>query len=595
MEPAMKLAGAIDGSMAFLTDVLPHIDDGLMSALSNVGDVEFSAKGAIVIRDDNLFKFVTLKSFRLQSMISRHGFDIFMDLHDRDDNEVVLVRAMTGWKDFYSITDMGVTTTQFLFRTDGYEHLRVDMAEAYVRYKELTDMNMAIDRLSVVIADEEVVDTTLKVRYMDEVINVLWRLFLEEEEAVYLKVEGTLDIDSRFDWYIDMTKVLLRLDGEQRIKASMKGDMEEVDDSSNDMHMGMNMRMFLAVDSEEYMDLKNMNMDIIVNDGAETLSVASRMQGIMRGEDVFNGTLFVDRDAAEWTVSTNNFNMLQALEKSPAPTVAPTVYAYATKTVVEVKSDVKFKTTKNSFQNNPSAQNAAKSAFKKSLNEPEAQVDIDEVTSEFTETRRRRLAVVEGIVVTFKTTIVAERTGQSTSDLYSRMQSSITNAVTSGSFETNLETAFEEFDVAEPFVAERTVVVAPAVVTVIHSPTGMPTSVPSSTEPTSAPSLEPITPFPTPIPTPEPTSSPSSTHPPTATAYPTHMPTHMPTHAPTVVAAVASDGDSGFSTVNIIIIAVVVPVGLLLMGAIAYFVMQEKSKVVSVLPASSTPAVVVPN
>ena len=469
-EPSIKLAGAFDGTIQFLVDILPYINNGIVNGILDIiqehDKIDLSVNGAIVIRDDNLFKFVTFKSFRMQSMLSRYGVDLFMNLHDRDDNEVVLVRAMTGWESFYSITDMGVTTTQFLFRTDGYEHLRVDMAEAYVRYEELTDMNMAIDRLSVVIADKEVVDTTVKVKYINEAVNVILRLFVFEDDIIYLNIDGKLHLDSPFNWDVEMKKILLRLGGKERIKATMSSEMMEVDDASNDMHMGMSMQMDLSVNEESFINVQNMHMNVIMNNDTENVYLSSNMRGIFLGEDVFNGTFYVERDASDWIVSTNGFDVAQPFVQSQAPSLAPTAYAYTTKTVVEVDTDVKFKTTKNSFENDDAAQNAATSAFKKSMNETNAKVSIDDIVSEFTETRRRRLEVVESIVVTFKTTVVAERTGQSSSDLYSRMKNSISTAVSSGTFESALETAFEEFDVSETFTAERTVVVAPAVVTV---------------------------------------------------------------------------------------------------------------------------------
>jgi hypothetical protein len=230
--------------------------------------------------------------------------------------------------------------------------------------------------------------------------------------------------------------------------------------------MGMSMQMDLSVNEESFINVQNMHMNVIMNNDTENVYVSSNMRGIFLGKDVFNGTFYVERGASDWIVSTNGFDVAQPFVQSQAPSLAPTAYAYTTKTVVEVDTDVKFKTTKNSFENDDAAQNAATSAFKKSMNETSAKVSIDGIVSEFTETRRRRLEVVESIVVTFKTTVVAERTGQSSSDLYSRMKNSISTAVSSGSFESALETAFEEFDVSETFTAERTVVVAPAVVTV---------------------------------------------------------------------------------------------------------------------------------
>lgn len=148
--------------------------------------------------------------------------------------------------------------------------------------------------------------------------------------------------------------------------------------------------------------------------------------------------------------------------------------------------------------------------------------------------------MIEGITVTFKATIVAEYTGIDATTLYNSMLNSITTSVESGDYATNLAQAFTDFNVTNTFAVDQVVVATPP------EPTGMP-----------------------------------STPPPPQTA--------VPTPSPTSPAPVDSSGDdSSFSTVNIIIIAVVVPVGVLICAVLAYFVMQERKKT-AVMPATAMP------
>jgi hypothetical protein len=256
--------------------------------------------------------------------------------------------------------------------------------------------------------------------------------------------------------------------------------------------------------------------------------------------------------------------------------MAPTSYEFETKTVVEIKADVTYHTTKNDFDNDPAAQEASTAAFKKSLNQTNAKVEIDDTTTEFYDDgTRRRLALVEGLKVTYLTTIIAELTGLNATELFKEIASTITEAVSSGTFEANLLEAFEEFDVTNTFASEDTITLAAPVVTdLIQPPTSEPSSMPTTPGPTLSPTEEPITPFPTREPTPAPSS----------------QPTHSPTFEPTVLTTtLGSSDDSSFSTVNIIIIAVVVPVGILLCVAVAYFVNQRKEKNFNIVPSNALP------
>ena len=76
-------------------------------------------------------------------------------------------------------------------------------------------------------------------------------------------------------------------------------------------------------------------------------------------------------------------------------------------------------------------------------------------------------------------------------------------------------------------------------------------------------------------------------HPPFAPITPPPQ-TAVPTPSPTSPAPVDTSGDDSFSTVNIIIIAVVVPVGILICAVLAYFVMQERKRT-AVMPATALP------
>lgn len=578
---------------------LTYYDSDMMKVVGVTGSVksasdkiDFSARGDLTVYDDEFFNFDIDKvtRMRLDGAVSRHGVDLFLDIQDVNNVEVFLVRLLTGWKDVNSFADMGLTRTQVMLTVDDSAVFSMDMNELDIRYHKFDDIKLLLDQFSLVIDDDKLIDTTIKVMYTMNNVDLQWLLKLKEEELVYLKLLGMVDYDSPQNWHVEFSKGLVRLKGEERFRVTMKGHMEMIPDAMHDHHSAVTVEMFLSVNKEEYMNLQQFHADIISDAHAEELTIASSVHGIMHMDQIINGTIFIDKMHSDWTISTSDFDISQPLVVSVAPTMAPTVYAHATKTVLEVKTKVVYRTTKTAFENNAAAQSASIAAFKKSLNQTGATVIIDSITTEFIDNgARRRLAIVEGIKVTYKATIIAELAGMDAATLYTKMQTSITAAVTSGSFESNLVAAFVDFDVTETFTAEETVSVdPPVVVDAIQAPTGMPSGMP-----TSVPSEEPVTPFPTPVPTPVPSNMPSeeplTTFPtPTPTHSPTAMPTATPSSLPTAI-VLPSSGESSFSTTNIIIIAVVVPVGILLSGVVAYFMMQQKKKSFMIVPTSTMP------
>ena len=557
------IVGTADGKYDKI-DFSGGVMESIHNTFANVFNANGFIRGDLTIHDRDYYDFDGLDKFRLQGSLNNNGFDVFLDFSDESGEEMFLFRALSGWKDMNAFNDMIITRNQFKLKVDGVERFGLNLHKMYVHVFDTDDIDLGLDRLSMVVDDREIFDTTFKAKYKMDNADVVSILILNDEEKTYLKMTGHFDYDTSQEWTMDMKKLIIRLDGEERVRCNMRGHMEKVDDSTNDEHAAGDMSMYLALDKEEYLNVPAIHVDVIVNgDKAREVSVATNLQGIIRGDETFNGTLFVDKVNSDWRISTNNFDVLEPLLATSAPTLSPTDYAYETKTLLEVNTNVNYHTTLDEFENDEAAQQASIDAFDKSMNQTGANTEINNMQTEFFDDgTRRRLAVVEGIKVTYRTTIIAETTGLNTTELYNKMQKSITTAVESGTFAENLEIAFEEHDVAETFTADTTVEVAPPVVTVItDSPSPMPSSMPSS-----MPSEEPITPF------------------------PTESPTHAPSLQPTLdTTTLSSSEDESFSTVNIIIICVVVPIGIILCAALAYFATSSRSKNLNVAPHQPLP------
>lgn len=299
-----------------------------------------------------------------------------------------------------------------------------------------------------------------------------------------------------------------------------------------------------------------MHADLVADADLSNVSMSCSMDGIFDRDGFFNGTLFLDKRSTVWTISTNNFE-LESLELTGSPSASPTEYIYESMTILEMDTDLIYRTAKQEFDNDQAAQEASKSAFKESLNQSHAEVSISNTQSAFYDDSggRRRLTLVEGVKVTYQTTVIAEKTGLDATTLYDDLREAITSAVATGVFHKKLDLAFDEFDVSKQFEAEAVADVAPAVITVVtQSPTHQPTAE-------------------DPVPSSAPTSSPTIA--PSITQSPTRTP---PSVAPTDEAAMNLEDSTQFSTTNIVIIAVIVPVGLLLCASLGYFAASKRDK-----------------
>jgi hypothetical protein len=286
-------------------------------------------KVSLVIGDDEI---VVDNSFGVRGVVDAKHVDISIDLKDKNDKELFLLSGKTGWEEFNSLIDMGVSDTELLARLDGDELFRAGFDSVYVRLMDgMNNMTAGVDKFAMALDAEVVIETTLEVSKHQEQWGVLWLLFKHGEEM--LAVEGQMavvvgDVHAcRCLWpdrTVEVQKFLLRVDGEEKIDTTMTAYMTEVEDSRVNLHMAVDLQMFVSVEQEEYLNLQGMHADF--TSGGNSLSIASRMYGILYADEVFNGTLSVDKLDAQWTIYTNNFELLP-LRITAAPSVAPT---YAT-------------------------------------------------------------------------------------------------------------------------------------------------------------------------------------------------------------------------------------------------------------------------
>ena len=281
-------------------------------------------------------------TFRMAAAVKSQFADLSVTIEKgKSDEEVLFVSGVTGWEDFNALYDMGVTATEFLVRYDGEEQLRVSMEGASVRFESLDDMSAGLEKLTVIISENERVQTSMAVHREDIQVAILFVVILHEEESFYVNLTGALDMLSYQEWDANVEKACVRLDGQEFITATMAAQMHSVVDSMNDVHMAMAMRGFVAIDSEEYLNLQGLHADIIADRCASEISVASRMYGIFTGDEVFNGTTSIDRQTSQcigdqtsecqctgeqtsqWVISTNGFELQRLIETS-APTLKPT-------------------------------------------------------------------------------------------------------------------------------------------------------------------------------------------------------------------------------------------------------------------------------
>jgi hypothetical protein len=285
---------------------------------------------------------------------------------------------------------------------------------------------------------------------------------LSGEDVLYHSLQASVEGDDMMNWDAILTGWRLWVTGDEwfYIKGAMT--TSEVDDKTTTVTCNVDSR--LDAEPAVVMEMEVTMVDETgTDDTADTMTMALTMSTTLFSETTMaadaEATLDFDLDKLTFT------RAIDFEDATYVPTPAPTAYAYTKRTEMKFTTSLGFSGSKESFTKNKRAQDAAISAFKKSLDSPKAKVSISRIYDAPASAPARRLgdgdrALTDAsILVDFDTVVVLELLGLSEADsasVYASVTASLSTAVSGGSFASALSDALLEEGVTDALEVDDT-------------------------------------------------------------------------------------------------------------------------------------------